>query len=65
MKPAIYNEKPRSSQMILVQEGKLCSGQQAANLLVGHYAETSNLQVPTDIKREIREEQRAGPDHNE
>ena len=37
----------------------------AANILVREYAETINLQVSTDRKGKIREEQRAGPDHQE
>ena len=62
---ALNDEKPRSSQIILEQEGKRCAGKQAANILVGQHADTSDLQVPTDRKREIREEQRAGSGHQE
>ena len=62
---ALNNEKPKRSQIILEQEGKFCTGKQAANILVRLYAETSDLQIPTDRKREIREEQHAGPDHQE
>ena len=62
---ALNNEKPKSSQIILEQEGKFCTGKQAANILVRLYAETSDLQIPTDRKREIKEEQHAGPDHQE
>ena len=62
---ALYDEKPRRSQIILEQERKLCAGKQAANILVRRYAEISDLQIPTDRKRETREEQRAGPDRQE
>ena len=63
----LNNEKPKSSQIILEQEGKFYTGKQAVNILVRLYlyAETSDLQIPTDRKREIREEQHAGPDHQE
>ena len=61
----LMKKNPRSSQIILEQEGKLCTGKQAANILVWQYAETSDLQVPTDRKREIREEQHSGPNHQE
>ena len=53
---ALNDEKPKSPQIILEQEGKLCAGKQAANILIKQYAETSDLQVPTDRKRETREE---------
>ena len=55
----------KSPQIVLEQEGKLCAGKQVANILIKQYAETSNLQVPTDRKRETREEQRASPVHKE
>ena len=42
-----------------------CAGKQATNILVRQYAETSDLQVPADRNREIREEPRAGFDHQE
>ena len=58
---ALNDEKHRSSQIILEQEGELCAGKQAANILIRQCAETSDLQVPTDRKRE----QRAGSDHQE
>ena len=62
---ALNDEKPKSPQIILEQEGKLCAGKQAANILIKHYAQTSDLQVPTDRKRETREEQHASPVHQE
>ena len=37
---AFNDEKPRSSQIILEQEVKLCAGKQAANILIRQYAET-------------------------
>ena len=62
---ALNDERQKSSQIILEQEGNLCAGKQATNILVKQYAETSDLQVPTDRKRETREEQHAGPVHQE
>ena len=58
-------EKPKSPQIVLEHEGKLCAGKQAANILIKQYAETSDLQVPTDRKRETRKEQHASPVHKE
>ena len=60
---ALNDEKPKSPQIVLDYEGKLCAGKQAVNILIKQYSETSNLQVPTDRKRETREEQRASPVH--
>ena len=62
---ALNDEKPKSPQVIREQEGKLCAGKQAANILVKQYAETGDLQVPMDRKRETREEQHASPVHQE
>ena len=62
---ALNDEKPKSPQIILEQEGKLCAGKQAANILIKQYAQTSDLQVPTDRKRKTREEQHASPAHRE
>ena len=62
---ALNEEKPKSSQIGLEHEGKLCAGKQAVNILIKQYAETSDLQVPTDRKIETREEQRASPVHQE
>ena len=62
---ALNDEKPERSQIITEQEGKLCADKQPANILVKQYAETSDLKVPTDRKRETKEEQRAKPAHQE
>ena len=62
---ALNEEKPKSPQIVLEHEGKLCAGKQAANILIKQYAKTSDLQVPTDRKRETRKEQRASPVHKE
>ena len=62
---ALNEEKPKSSLIVLEHEGKLYGGKQAANILIKQYAETSDLQVPTDRKRETREEQRTSPVHKE
>ena len=62
---ALHEEKPKSPQIVLEHEGKLCAGKQAANILTKQYAETSDLQVPTDRKRETRKEQHASPVHKE
>ena len=62
---ALNEEKPKISQIVLEQEGKLCAGKQAANILIKQYAETSDLQVPTDRKRETRKEQHDNPVHKE
>ena len=61
---ALNKEKPKRSQIILEQEGKLCAGKRAANILVRQYAETSDLQAPTD-RKETREEQHASLVHQE
>ena len=58
---ALNEEKPKSPQIVLAHEGKLCAGKQAANILIKQYAETSDLQVSTDRKRETRKEQHASP----
>ena len=60
---ALNEEKPKSPQIVLEHEGKLCAGKLAANILIKQYAETSDLQVPTDRKRETRKEQHASPVH--
>ena len=62
---ALNEEKPKSPQIVLEHEGKLCAGKQAANIRIKQYAETSDLQVPTDRKRETRKEQHASPVHKE
>ena len=62
---ALNEEKPKSLLVVLEHEGKLCAGKQAANILIKQYAETSDLQVPTNRRREIREKQRASPVHKE
>ena len=62
---ALNEEKSKSSQIVLETEGKLCAGKQAANILIKQYAETSDLQIPTDRKRETRKEQHASPVHKE
>ena len=60
---ALHDEKYKSSQIVNEQEGKLCAGKQTANILIRQYAETSDLQVPTDRKSKIRVEQLAGFGH--
>ena len=62
---ALNEEKSKRPQIVLEHEGKLCAGKQAANILIKQYAETSDLQVPTDRKRETRKEQHASPAHKE
>ena len=62
---ALSEEKPKSAQIVLEHEGKLCADKQAANILIKQYAETNDLQVPTDRKRETRKEQHASPVHKE
>ena len=49
---ALNEEKPKSPHIVLEHEGKLCAGKQAANILIKQYAETSDLQVPKDRKKE-------------
>ena len=44
----LNDEKTKSSQIILEQEGKLCASKQAANILISQYAVASDLKVPTD-----------------
>ena len=62
---ALNEKKPKSPQIVLEHEGKLCAGKQAANILIKQYVETSDLQVPTDRKRETRKEQHASLVHKE
>ena len=57
---AVNDDNSRSSPITLEQEGKLCTGKQAADVFIKPYSETSDLHVPTDRGRETREALRAG-----
>ena len=52
---AMNDESSRGSPITLVQDGELVTGKQAANTFARQYAETSNLHVPEDREREVRE----------
>ena len=59
---ALNDENSRRSPITLEQDGELCTGKQAANVFAKQYAQTSDLQIPTDRRREVREAQRARRD---
>ena len=50
---ALNDEKPKRTQIILEQDGKLCAGKQSASIVIKQYAETSDLQVPEPERKSL------------
>ena len=54
---ALNDEDSRSSPITLLEDGQMKTGKQAADLLMKQYAENSDLEVPADRTKEVREAQ--------
>ena len=55
----LNDEDNRSKPITLEQDGKLCSGKQAADIFIEKYTEISDLQVPKCREQEVKQTQRA------